>query len=187
MVSYSPWGRRESDTTERLHFHFEWPSGCLYLLPSKFNFAIRAHDLSHSHLQVLFFWLYTAFPLLAAKNVINLISVLTIWWCPCVESSLALLEESVCYVLCVLLTKLFQPLPCFILYFFSFFFFPLQYCIGFAIHQHAFCISRPNLPWVYGATDTPGISWLPTFAFQSPMMKRTSFFGVSSRRSCRSS
>ena len=28
---------------------------------------------------------------------------------------------------------------------------------------------------------------LPTFAFQSPKMKRTSFLGVSSRRSCRSS
>ena len=22
LVGYSPWGRRESDTTERLHFHF---------------------------------------------------------------------------------------------------------------------------------------------------------------------
>ena len=22
MVGYSPWGRKESDTTERLHFHF---------------------------------------------------------------------------------------------------------------------------------------------------------------------
>ena len=35
------------------------------------------------------------------------------------------------------------------------------------------------------------ISWLPNFAFQSPMMKRASFFffffDVSSRRSCRSS
>ena len=30
------------------------------------------------------------------------------------------------------------------------------------------------------------ISWLPTFAFQSPIMERTSFLGVSSRRSCRS-
>ena len=29
---------------------------------------------------------------------------------------------------------------------------------------------------------TPGVSWLPTFAFQSPIMKRTSFFlGVSSK------
>ena len=27
----------------------------------------------------------------------------------------------------------------------------------------------------------------PTFAFQSPIMKRTSFLGVSSKRSCRSS
>ena len=45
----------------------------------------------------------------------------------------------------------------------------------------SFCIPRPNLP------VTPGISFLPTFAFQSPKMKRTSFWGVSSRSSCRSS
>ena len=32
---------------------------------------------------------------------------------------------------------------------------------------------------------TPGISRLPTFAFQSPMMKRTFLGGVSSRRSHR--
>ena len=32
----------------------------------------------------------------------------------------------------------------------------------------SFYTPRPNLP------VTPGISWLPTFAFQSPMMKRTS-------------
>ena len=45
----------------------------------------------------------------------------------------------------------------------------------------SFCTPRPNLP------VTPGVSWLPTFAFQSLVMKRTSFFGVSSRRYCRSS
>ena len=33
----------------------------------------------------------------------------------------------------------------------------------------SFCTPRPNLP------VTPGISWLPTVAFQSPMMKRASF------------
>ena len=33
----------------------------------------------------------------------------------------------------------------------------------------SFCTPRPNLP------VTPGISWLLTFAFQSPRMKRTSF------------
>ena len=33
----------------------------------------------------------------------------------------------------------------------------------------SFRIPRPNLP------VTPGVSWLPTFAFQSPIMKRTSF------------
>ena len=41
----------------------------------------------------------------------------------------------------------------------------------------SFCIPRPNLP------VTPGVSWLPTFAFHSPIMKRTSFLGVSSKRS----
>ena len=45
----------------------------------------------------------------------------------------------------------------------------------------SFHIPRPNLP------ATPGVSWFPTFAFQSPIMKRTSFLGVSSKRSCRSS
>ena len=42
--------------------------------------------------QSCFCWLYRACPSLAAKNIINLISVLGIWWCPCVESSLVLLD-----------------------------------------------------------------------------------------------
>ena len=54
-----------------------------------------------------FCWLYRASPSLAAKNIINLISVLTSWWCPRVESSLVSLEEGVCCVQHVLLTKLF--------------------------------------------------------------------------------
>ena len=47
-----------------------------------------------------FCWLYKASPSLAAKNIINLILVLTIWWCPCIDSSLVLLEEGVCYDQC---------------------------------------------------------------------------------------
>ena len=43
--------------------------------------------------QLCFCWLYKASPYLAAKNIISLILVLTIWWCPGVESSLVLLEE----------------------------------------------------------------------------------------------
>ena len=61
-----------------------------------------------------------ASPSLAAKNVINLISVLSemsdIWLCPCVESSLVLLEEGVCYDQCIFLAKLYWPLSCFIPY-----------------------------------------------------------------------
>ena len=36
----------------------------------------------------------------------------------------------------------------------------------------SFCTPRPNLP------VTPGVSWVPTFAFQSCIMKGTSFLGV---------
>ena len=54
-----------------------------------------------------FCWLYRASPSLAAKNIINLILVLTIWWCPCVESSLVLLEDGVCYDQCIFLAKLY--------------------------------------------------------------------------------
>ena len=43
---------------------------------------------------------------MAAKNIINLILLLTIWCCPCVESYLVLLEESVRYDQRVLLAKL---------------------------------------------------------------------------------
>ena len=66
--------------------------------------------------QSCFCWLYRTSPSLTAENIINLISVLTISWCPCVESSLVLLEAGVCYDQCVLLAKIYQPLPCFILY-----------------------------------------------------------------------
>ena len=41
----------------------------------------------------------------------------------------------------------------------------------------SFRIPRPNLP------VTPGVSWLPTFTFQSPVMKRTYFLSVNSKRS----
>ena len=74
--------------------------------------------------------------------------VLTIWWCPCVESSLVLLEEGVCYDQCISWQNSVSLCPA------------------------LFCIPKPNVP------VTPGSSWLPTFAFQFPILKRTSFFLV---------
>ena len=53
-----------------------------------------------------FCWLYRASPSSTAKNIINLISVLTTWWCPYAEFSLVLFEEGVCYDQGVLLAKL---------------------------------------------------------------------------------
>ena len=102
-----------------------------------------------------FCWLYRASASSAAKNIISLISVLTIdWfqWFPCVESSLVLLEEAVCYDQCILLAKLCYPLPCFILY----------------SKAKLACLTRCFLT--------------SYFCIPAPMMKRTSFWGISSRR-----
>ena len=58
-----------------------------------------------------FCWLHRAFPSLAAKNIISLILVLTIWWCPCVESKVMinnkglLLENRTCCCCGCLVTK----------------------------------------------------------------------------------
>ena len=96
-----------------------------------------------------FCWQYRASPSLAAKNIINLILVLTIWWCPCVESSLLFWK------------RVFAMTSAF------------SWQNSISLCPASFRIPRPDLP------VTPGVSWLPTFAFQSPIMKRTSFWGVS--------
>ena len=103
---------------------------------------------------LVFCWLYRASPSSAAKNIINLILVLTIWWCPYVESSSVLL---------FVMTNVFSWQN------------SVRLCPA------SFCTLRLTLPVTYI------ISWLPSFAVQSHMMKRTFFFGVNSRRSGRSS
>ena len=118
---YIPWGCKESTMMEGLSlslFHCiiirdliyvipECFSGFPYFLQFKFEFdnkefMIWATVSSRS----CFCWLYEASPSLTAKNIINLVSVLTIWWCPCVKLSLVLLEECVCYDQHVLLAKI---------------------------------------------------------------------------------
>ena len=49
-----------------------------------------------------FWWLYRTSPSSAAKNIINLISVLTFWWCLCVELSFHV-GMGVCYNQSILL------------------------------------------------------------------------------------
>ena len=87
------------------------------------------------YIDLLYLWLQ--------KSIVNLISVLTNWWCSCVELSLVLLEFAMISA------------------------FSWQNSVSLCCAS--FCAPRPNLP------VTPGISWLPTFAFQSSVMKRTSF------------
>ena len=76
----------------------EWSSSFPYFLQFKSEFGNKEFMIwATVSCWSCFCWLYRASPSLATKNIINLISVLTIWWCPYVESSLVLLEEGVCY------------------------------------------------------------------------------------------
>ena len=82
----------------------------LVVFPTFFNFKSEFHKKEFMIWAIVSSWsffccLYGASPSLAAKSTINLISVLTFWWCRCVES-FVLLEESICYNQCVLLAKL---------------------------------------------------------------------------------
>ena len=73
------------------------PPGFPYFLQFKSEFCNKVFMIwATVSSRFCFIWLYTASPSLAAKNIINLISILTIWWCPCVELSLVLLEGGVC-------------------------------------------------------------------------------------------
>ena len=116
----------------------EWSSGFPYFLQFKSEFGnkefmIWATVSSWSCVC----WLYRASPSLAAKNKINLISVLTIWWCACAPVSL---EKGVRYDQPVL-TKHAKS---------------LIKLLAFAL---LYCSPKTNL------LITSGISLLPTFAF----------------------
>ena len=108
-----------------------------------------------------FCWLYRASPSLAAKNIINLILVLTIWWCPCVESFFFFKLYIIVLVLprilsCVVRRSCLLPPVCSlgkILLAFDLLHFVLQV-------QTYMSLS---------------ISWRPTFAFQSSKITRTYF------------
>ena len=88
-------------------------------------------------------WLYRVSLSLTAKDIINLILVLTIWQCPCLLLC--------CWKRVFAVTSAFSR----------------QNSVS--LWPASFCTERPNLP------VTPGISWLPTFAFQCPRVKRTPF------------
>ena len=120
------------------------------VFPTFFNlslsFTVGAHDLSHRQLQVLFFcWLYRVSPSWSAKNITNLILVLTTWWCPHIVISWVVGKWYLLWLVCSLKKTL----------------------LAFALLLYF--VLRPNLPVILC------LSWLPTFAFKSPMMKRHLF------------
>ena len=121
----------------------------LVVCPTFFNlcltFPIRSSWSEPQSTPGLVFADYIELLHLQLQNIINLILGMTIWWCPCVGSSLVFLEEAG-------MTSIFS------------------WQNSVSLCPASFFTSRPKLP------VTPSISWLPTFAFQSPMMKRTSLF-----------
>ena len=120
------------------------------------NFAIRVHDLSHSQLLVLFLLMVWSFSSFGYKE-----------YNPS-DFGVDHLVMSMCRVFsCVVGKRVFTMTSAF------------SWQNSVSLCPASFCTPRPNLP------VTLGISWLPTFAFQSLIMKGTSFWGVSSRRSCR--
>ena len=123
----------------------EWPSGFPYCLQFKSEFCNIRSSWSEpqSAPSLVFCWLYSASPSLTEKNIINLISVLTDWWCPCVELC--------CWKSVFAMINVFS----------------WQNSVN--LCPASFCTPRPNLSVI------PAIFWLPTSAFQSPMMKRTYF------------
>ena len=76
-----------------------------FIFGSMFEIELLLRTVYVKELVVLFSWVYIC-PLHPGDDVwllpldecyCHLILVLTIWWCPCVESSLGLLENGVCY------------------------------------------------------------------------------------------
>ena len=61
------------------------------------NFAMRSWWSEPQSAPVLF--------LLTVYSLFNLISVLTMWWSPCVKLSLVLLKKGICYDKCILLAE----------------------------------------------------------------------------------
>jgi len=86
-----------------------WSSGFPYFLQFKPGFSNKELMIwATVNTRLCFCWLYRNSPSSSEKNIINLILVLTISWCLCVELSLLLLKEGVCYDQCVLLAKFCQ-------------------------------------------------------------------------------
>ena len=131
------------------------------LYPAQFFPVFKENDLKKKKpewLLLLWFLLHKLYQIMSVmsnlwnlkiKNIslyINLILVLTNWWCPCVVLFLC------CWKRMFTMTSV------------------LSWQNSVSLCPASFCTSRPNFPAILV------ISRLPTFAFQSSIMKTASFF-----------
>ena len=94
------------------------------------NLAIRSSWSEPQSALSYFCWLYRAFPSLAAKNIINLILMLTIWWHSCVVFSCVLGRGCLLWPVCFLGNTV-------------------------SLCPASFCTWRPNLPVTPGISWLP--------------------------------
>ena len=77
LVGYSPWGRRESDTTERLHFHFSPVDHILSELSTMIRLSwLALHTVAHSYIELD----------KAVVHATRLVSFLWWWFSVCLPS-----------------------------------------------------------------------------------------------------
>ena len=158
LVCCGSWGQKELDSTEWLNWTESNWTECFSGFPYFLQFKSELHN------KEIMIWATVssqscfASPSLAAKNIINQISVSTIWSCPYVELSPAFLEESICYDQWVLSAKVLAS--------------AMLHCV---LHAQI-CLLVQICQLVSLNFD---------FCIQSHMMKMTSFFVCAiSRRSC---
>ena len=157
LVCCDSWRHKESDTTEWLN----WTElNCLVVFPTVFNLSLN--------LAIRSSWLepQSAHSLVFADCIellhLWLQRILSIWF-HCWPSS-----DVHVYSLLLCCGKSVVAMTC-----------AFSWQNSISLCPALFCIPGPNFPVI------SSVSWLPTFALQSPIMKRTSFLGVTSKSSCR--
>ena len=156
LVCCDSWGHKELDTIEWLNWtELNFP----YFLQFKSEFGNKEFMIwATVSSWPCFCWLYRASSSLAAKNIINLISVLTMVMSMSKVFSCVVGRGYLLWPVCSLGKTL---------------------LLAFAVLH--FVLQGQICPLLQVSLD------FLLLHFQSPMMKRTSFLGVRSRRSCRSS
>ena len=84
LVGYSPWGRKELDTTERLHFHtlVSPYSSCFNFGPSSLDFLLTLVSSVSSSIWMSLIWLTCCFSAVFCDMLSEFLHMLRSFFCP---------------------------------------------------------------------------------------------------------